>query len=209
MSRRLTAAVALLMLVISSAAFAQAAPPAESSGQSQAPRPRARGGERRGPPVLPTDAMGPGQIDQLFDAYMLLQAQPFLRLTDDQLLLFGNKLRDLQAVRRRLLRQRGETLDSIRELTQTPGALDPAVVESKLRALDGASADSSAELRAAYAAIDRVLTPRQQLRFRLFEDQMERRKLELIALARQRQQGRGGAQGPGRRGQPSGDAPPQ
>ena len=41
------------------------------------------------------------------------------------------------------------------------------------------------EVRDAIAGIDQVLDVRQQVRFRLFEEQMERRKVDLLMRARQ------------------------
>jgi hypothetical protein len=40
-------------------------------------------------------------------------------------------------------------------------------------------------MRKAYNGIDEVLDVRQQARFRVFEDQIERRKIELMMRARQ------------------------
>ncbi len=40
-------------------------------------------------------------------------------------------------------------------------------------------------MRDALTGVDEVLDVRQQLRFRLFEEQMERRKVELLMRARQ------------------------
>ena len=47
------------------------------------------------------------------------------------------------------------------------------------------------ELQAAYAAVDEVLTVRQRARFRLFEENIENRKLELLMKARARPPGGG------------------
>jgi hypothetical protein len=58
-------------------------------------------------------------------------------------------------------------------------------VTSKLKELDDISAQSTDEIRTAYDAIDRVLTLRQRARFRIFEEMMERRKLDLVSRARQ------------------------
>ena len=41
------------------------------------------------------------------------------------------------------------------------------------------------DVRDALAGIDQVLDVRQQVRFRLFEEQMERRKVDLLMRARQ------------------------
>jgi hypothetical protein len=63
--------------------------------------------------------------------------------------------------------------------------VDDAVVRETLRALRAHDDRAAAELRAAYDALDEVLDPRQQARFRMFEEQLERRKLDLIMRARQ------------------------
>jgi len=41
-------------------------------------------------------------------------------------------------------------------------------------------------MRQAYDALDEVLDARQQARFRVFEDQIEQRKLDLLMRARER-----------------------
>jgi hypothetical protein len=56
--------------------------------------------------------------------------------------------------------------------------------------LDEADARTQAELRKAYEAINQVLDVRQQARFRVFEENMERRKLELVTKARQAGRGK-------------------
>lgn len=166
-------------------------PPA---GQTPAPQPgppagRApRGGRSARGPLPDLQMMGPGQIDQMFDAYMIYNAQPTLNLTDEQWLSFGLKLRNLLTIRHRLQRQRLEALAGLREMFKAQGPLDEAVVTEKLRAYDELMLQSAPEIRQAYAAIDQVLKPRQRVQFRQFEETMERKKLELIALARQRQQ---------------------
>jgi len=44
---------------------------------------------------------------------------------------------------------------------------------------------SAAELRKSYDALDEILDARQQARFRVFELELERRKLDLLLRARQ------------------------
>jgi hypothetical protein len=51
---------------------------------------------------------------------------------------------------------------------------------------------SAVELRRAYDALDEVLDVPQQARFRMFEEMIERRKLDLLMRARQRTAGRRG-----------------
>ncbi len=54
-----------------------------------------------------------------------------------------------------------------------------------MQALRDGDARALAEIRKAYDAVDEVLDVRQQSMFRVFEEQMERRKLELVTRARQ------------------------
>jgi len=70
--------------------------------------------------------------------------------------------------------------------SQTVGRqTDDAALGEKLRQLRAFDDQAAADLRRAYEAIDQVLDVRQQARFRVFEDQIERRKVELLMRARQ------------------------
>ena len=62
---------------------------------------------------------------------------------------------------------------------------DEAAISERLSALQELEARSAAENRKAYTELDALLDPRQQARFRVFEEQIERRKLELMLRARQ------------------------
>ena len=64
----------------------------------------------------------------------------------------------------------------------TPGADDR--ITQQLRALEDSRQRMAGDLVKAYADLDDVLTPWQRGRFRLFEDRMTQRKLELLAEAR-------------------------
>jgi hypothetical protein len=67
---------------------------------------------------------------------------------------------------------------------ETPAA--DAVVVEKLKALRDHDERAAVEIRAAVAAIDEILTPLQQARFRIFEEHIENRKLDLLLRARAR-----------------------
>ena len=75
----------------------------------------------------------------------------------------------------------------LRDLNQllAAAATDEAAVTAKLKELEDFTTESSRQLQDAYTAIDRVLDLRQRARFRIFDADMERRKLNLIARARQ------------------------
>ena len=68
------------------------------------------------------------------------------------------------------------------------------MIKERLTALQELESRNAAEMRKAYNALDEVLDVRQQARFRVFEEQIERRKIEL--LMRARQQNRPNQQGP-------------
>jgi hypothetical protein len=54
-----------------------------------------------------------------------------------------------------------------------------------VQALQELDTRSVADIRKAYDAVDQVLDVTQQARFRVFEELMERRKIELVTRARQ------------------------
>ena len=181
-----TSLVGLLALPLSLGADVAAqepttdSPPPPSSDRAGIGRGRLA---RRGVAGNP-DMMTVQQVEEYFDQVMLHQARTNLALTDDQFLRFGAGLRRLQAARRQQQRQR---LAMVRDLNALVNAtpVDEAAVTAKLKELDDFSAQSTGEIRTAYDVIDRVLTLRQRARFRIFEEMMERRKLDLVSRARQ------------------------
>jgi hypothetical protein len=62
---------------------------------------------------------------------------------------------------------------------------DEGMLRDALKQLQEIDSRGEADARKAYEAIDQVLDLRQQAKFRVFEEQMERRKLELVTRARQ------------------------
>jgi len=135
------------------------------------------------PPDDPGD-LGPGEIQRLFDAYAVVQAQEMLKLPDPQYAQFITRLKAQQQTRRRNLQARNQILRSLAQLTRSDAA-DEAAVRDELKALADLDARAAGELRQAYASIDQLLDVRQQARFRVFEEQMERRKFEFLMRARQ------------------------
>ena len=67
------------------------------------------------PPGAADDAPGvtPAEIQRMFDAYALLQAQEQLKIGDDQFTKFLTRFKDLQQVRRQTLNERGRIIDGI------------------------------------------------------------------------------------------------
>ena len=133
---------------------------------------------------LPAGRMAASDVQSLFDAYTLVQAQDALELSDSQYTEFVARLKGLQETRRRHQRVRVRLL---RELEQAAKAGRDSTLRERLSQLREHDIKAAAELREAYNSVDGVLDVRQQARFRVFEDRMEQRKFELLMRVRQRQ----------------------
>ena len=152
----------------------------------------AAGQERSGGPGRPGPGgagVTPGEVQRMLDGYELMQAQEALQLTDEQFPRFLPKLRALQDARRRHQVARARLLQEMRRMTQAragnPGEADEARLREQLKALDEQEARAASEIRKATGELTEVLTVHQQARFRLFEEMMEQRKVELVLRARQ------------------------
>jgi hypothetical protein len=134
--------------------------------------------------------MCPGEVQRLFDAYVVMEAQKTLGLTEQQFAQFLPRLKTLQNTRRRHQQERQKIIADLQRLTaprQASGA-DETTLKSHLDALQDAEQRAADEWRQAHQALDEVLDIRQRARFRVFEEQIERRKLELLLRARQNRQ---------------------
>jgi hypothetical protein len=147
-------------------------------------------------PAAGDASVSPAEIQRLFDAYVVMQAQQALQLSDEQFPKFLARVKTLQEVRRRGQMQRGRMLQELRRLSQTPGQDD--ALRSQLKALNDLDARVGTEVRQALDGVDQTLDLRQQARFRLFEEQMERRKVDLLMRARQGNRLRNQAEAPPR-----------
>lgn len=128
--------------------------------------------------------VGPAEIQRMFDAYALMQAQEQLKLSDDQYAPFLARFKALQDARRKAVIERGRLVQTLRQLVNDSQA-DENQIREQLKALQDLDARAVADVRKAHEAVDQVLDVRQQAKFRVFEEAMERRKLELVARARQ------------------------
>ena len=150
----------------------------EATGQRQtAPRDRA-----------PADRPGlsPAEVVNMLDAYAIVQAQEALQLGDQQYGEFVARLKRLQQTRRRNLQQRAGILLELRRLSAPAVAqVDEPAIRERLKALADHDDRAAGETRQAYLALDEILDARQQARFRLLEEQLERRKIDLLQRARQ------------------------
>jgi hypothetical protein len=149
-------------------------------------QPPRRGGPPRGGPPAAAGAedpvSSPAELQRMFDAYALLQAQEQLGISDEQYPRFVTRFKALQDVRRNGLMGRGRIIQELRG--RAGGQMDEAALRERLKALQDLDARNAEEMRKAYEALDQVLDIRQQVRLRIFEEQMERRKVELLSRAR-------------------------
>jgi hypothetical protein len=128
-------------------------------------------------------AVTPGEILRMFDAYALLQAQEQLKIADDQYAMFLSRFKALQDARRRAMQERNRIIQELRMLVNAQEP-DESQMKERLKGLDEADARTAADVRRAAEALDQVLDVRQQAKFRVFEQNMEQRKLELVTRAR-------------------------
>ena len=149
-----------------------------AAAQQEAP-----GGRQNRPGRAP--GLGPVEVAEMLDAYAVLQAEKQLGLRQQQYGEFVSRLRHLQQTRRRNVQARNHILRELNRLTGPKATeTDDAALKERLKALREHEDRASAELRRAYESLDEVLDARQQARFRLFEELLERRKLELLMRAR-------------------------
>ena len=173
--------VAVIAFTIS---MALAAPVVAQEFQTQPQNPPPQGGPL---PGLDNGDMTPGEIQKLFDAYLVMEAQQALQLSDQQYPQFLTRLRTLQDTRRRTQQERNQLMGQLQRLTNPRLAkpVDESEIKARLSSLQELESRTAAEMRKAYNALDEVLDVRQQGRFRVFEEQIERRKIELLMRARQ------------------------
>ena len=157
----------------------------EAQGQRQGRRQALQG-----PPApdaaAPAGPLGvaPAEIQRLFDAYSLVQAQEQLAIGDDKYPQFLTRFKVLQDVRRRSLQEHTRLVMELARMVNN-GLGDETQLKDRIKALEDADTRSSADIKKAYEGIDSVLDVRQQAKFRVFEELMERRRLEFVTRARQ------------------------
>ena len=166
------------LAIVAALALTVAAPAAAQ----QRVRPRA---QDPAPPAGGDVPVGsPAEIQRMFDSYALIQAQDQLRISDEKFPQFLARFKALQDTRRRNMVERLRNIQELRRLSNDPQA-DDTQIRDRLKALDELDARSRVETEKAYESINQVLDLRQQAKFRVFEENMERRKLELVTRARQ------------------------
>jgi hypothetical protein len=138
------------------------------------------------PPAGQPAGLAPGEVQRLLDGFALVQAQDFLALSDAQFNAFVPKLRVLQEARRRNEQERLKLLQELRQMTNgRMGQVPESDLRDRLRLLRELETRAAGEIQRAMDGVDQTLDVRQQARFRLFEQQIEQRKLQLLMRARE------------------------
>lgn len=144
-----------------------------------------------------------GEVARLFDAYALMQAQETLGLDETQYARFVGRFRTLLEARRAHQANRARIVQDLARLTRAEAAPGEDALRERMKALDDVDAQARSEIAAAVAGVDELLTVPQRARFRVLEEQLERRKWELMARARLGNRGAPGeGQPPARRVEP-------
>ena len=161
----------------------QQAAPAQTPTQAPTQEPpagRRLGEGRRGDTP---GGLRPDEVQQIVDGWEIATAEKMLELTDQQYVPFLQQLRRLQNGRRQQLMQRQRMLMMLRQTLNQQPALEDGAVDARVKQFDDQERRLQQELQSLHAAIDGVLTPRQRARFRVLQEQMERRKLEVLSRA--------------------------
>ena len=125
------------------------------------------------------------------DAYFVGNLKERLDLTDEQLSRVLPRVRRLQGDRRALAQRRFRAMHEMRRILLSGTATEDAVQEL-LREVKAVEAEEPATVRRGMGAIDAVLSPVQQAKYRLLELEVERRVRQALSQARGGGKGRGG-----------------
>lgn len=152
-----------------------------------------QGGRQNQPGNPPGDVVSPAYIQQMFDALAIVEAERFLPLSSEQYPVFVQNLKRLQEARQQSNRRRMKAMNELRGLAgpQAPADVSDATIDAKLQELTAAERDGEAAIRQAQATLEAGLSVRQRARFRMLEENIERRKVDFLTKVRQ------GGGGPG------------
>jgi len=152
--------------------------------------------EPSGAPPRPRD-----EAFRMIDAYFVSNLQESLGLSDEQFVRILPMVKRLQNDRRQMAQRRQRALFEMKKLLQS-GRATEGRLEELLRELKAVESEQPPVVRRDLDAIDGVLTPVQQAKYRILELEVERKIRELMT------QMRGQARAPGR-GRPRSAEPPR
>ncbi len=161
----------------------QTPPPPPPAAGTEVPAQGRGAGRQGGPPMRPgaADLAKLATVQDLLEGLEISQADKVLQVDDQHYAAFTQRLRNLQRLRRQHQNQRQRLVGELRRLANQQPPVEDALLEAPTTRLDEFDRQALQEMQAALAQIDEVLTIRQRARFRLFEENMEQRKLEILA----------------------------
>jgi Spy/CpxP family protein refolding chaperone len=136
----------------------------------------------------PLDPLPPGagareEAGRMVDAYVLSNLQESLGLSDDQFVRLLPLVKRLQAERRLAIERRSRALREMRRLLKS-GSATEAEVLAQLKEWKAIEGDVPARGGKGIEAIDGLLTPLQQAKFRVFEAEVSQKLRELMGQMR-------------------------
>ena len=132
---------------------------------------------------------------KMIDAYIVSNLQESLELTDDQFVKVLPLVKRLQTDRRAAIQRRQQALMELRRLMASGDATEARVTEL-LGEVKAAERDEPGLLRKDRDAIDAVLSPVQQAKFRVLEVEVEHKIRELMTQIRTQRRKEGQARPP-------------
>jgi hypothetical protein len=120
---------------------------------------------------------------RMVDAYIIANIQESLELTDEQYEQAIPLVNKLQKARRQFFSDRYHAERRLRRLLGSGTATEAEVIEA-LENLKAVDVEGPANLRAHAEALDAVLSPLQQAKYRVFEADVEQRLRRLMRRAR-------------------------
>jgi hypothetical protein len=169
----------VVLIASCGAAIAVSAPGIHARGRFQQPAVPGPGAAAPNPNANPISL---GELNRLFEAYAVVQAQDMLKLTDEQYPDFVARLKALQDARRRHLGNHGRIINDLSRMLRLPeDQIDDKSLRATYEALDREDDSAEAEIKKAFENVINILDARQRARFRVFEENLERRKLDLLS----------------------------
>lgn len=182
MRTRFPLAAVLVVILPAALAAQQTTPPPATTPPPQTADAPAQGRGAGGGPQRPVaaDQAKLATVQDLLDGLEISNADKALQIDDQHYAVFIQRLRNLQGLRRRHQMQRQRLIGELRRLANQQPPVEDALLEAPTKRLDDFDKQSAQDIQTAYAQIDEVLNVRQRARFRLFEENMEQRKLEIL-----------------------------
>lgn len=132
---------------------------------------------------------------RMIEAYLVSNLQESLALSDDQFARLLPLVKRLQRDRREAGQRRMKALQELRRVMQAGGATEARVADL-LREVKAAESEGPATVGRDMDAIDAVLGPVQQAKYRLLEVEVERKLRALMTEMRGQNRGRRGTELP-------------